>query len=488
MLDRRQEDRSALSGSAVRRRTWFLLAVLLVALSLRLGAAVFSPNLYFPDEIYQTREPAHRLAYGYGVVTWEYRDGARSLVFPGFLAAVMRGTDWMGSGSRGYLLGIDIVLSLLSLSVVWFGFAWGYLSGREGAAIVSTLACATWYEFIYFGSKGFNEIVAGDILLAGIYLAGKEVRCRSESRWWLLLTGVICGVVVALRVHLAPAVLVIAIYCCWKNWRRAVVPLAVGLAIPVLAAGFLDALTWSYPFQSYLVNFSYNVIQERSNAKPWYALIESLFLRTGPLPLLAAYGARRDQFLGAVALAILIPHSIIHHKEYRYIYPMLPLLVVLAAMGLTELAQGWNAKRKTPWPSPRVVAACVALFLVLSGTIASRFPFWHADAGNLVAFENLGRDPMLCGVAIPDGLWSYSGGYTYLHKNVPVFLIGDTPTLSSSGNTFDAIVWPNRLAEVPAAFTLRGCWRDACVYRRSGSCSAGNGEFEINGALRRTGR
>ena len=36
------------------------------------------------------REPAHRLAFGTGVITWEYIDGIRSWLLPSVIAAIMR--------------------------------------------------------------------------------------------------------------------------------------------------------------------------------------------------------------------------------------------------------------------------------------------------------------------------------------------------------------------------------------------------------------
>ena len=52
------------------------------------GALAF-PNVVWPDEIFQTLEQAHRLAFGYGIVPWEFRAGARSWLLPGLLAGAM---------------------------------------------------------------------------------------------------------------------------------------------------------------------------------------------------------------------------------------------------------------------------------------------------------------------------------------------------------------------------------------------------------------
>lgn len=83
--------------------TLLLSITILLALLLRVSVAFAFPNIFWPDEIFQTLEPAHRLSYGNGIVSWEFRIGTRSWVFPGVLAGVMRLTDWMGDGSSGYL-------------------------------------------------------------------------------------------------------------------------------------------------------------------------------------------------------------------------------------------------------------------------------------------------------------------------------------------------------------------------------------------------
>src|SRR5262249_1834727 len=102
----------------------YLLVFLAVALFLRLWIFHSLPSIYWADEIFQTQEPAHRLAFGPGVIPWEYRLGMRSWVLPGILALVMKATAWLGPGSSGYVFGVALFCSLLSLTAVWFAFAW----------------------------------------------------------------------------------------------------------------------------------------------------------------------------------------------------------------------------------------------------------------------------------------------------------------------------------------------------------------------------
>src|SRR5437868_7838218 len=145
-------------------------ALLLVALTLRIGLALAYPTLDWPDEVFQTTEPAHRLAFGNGVVTWEWREGTRNWMLPGLLAGIMRTTAWTGAGSSGYLRGITLILGALSLSVVWFAYQWGSREfGARGGMLIAII-CAAWYDLVYYGPKALNEVVAAHLLVAGLYL------------------------------------------------------------------------------------------------------------------------------------------------------------------------------------------------------------------------------------------------------------------------------------------------------------------------------
>ena len=67
-------------------RVW---AVLLLGLSLGVGSALrlwlstHDDGIFWPDEIYQSLEPAHWTVFGYGLVPWEFVSGARNWAFPG---------------------------------------------------------------------------------------------------------------------------------------------------------------------------------------------------------------------------------------------------------------------------------------------------------------------------------------------------------------------------------------------------------------------
>jgi len=470
---------------------------MLIGLFIRVGAAIRFPNAVHTDEILEMQEPAHHLAYGYGVVAWEWRQGARSWVFPAFLAGVMRATDWMGVGSAGYQTGIVIVLSLISLTTIWFGFAWGKRAAGMEAAILAAGACAIWYELVYFAPKALSEVVATDALLPGLYLGMYGERFQEKTR--MFLAGIFLGLAVSLRIQLAPAVAVAALYFCYANRRKRILPLAAGLLLPVVGFGLVDAVTWSHPFQSFLVYFrmhahelsaptlsSADAAQQRARFEPWYGYPRMLFANLGPLILLIILGIRRSPLLGWVALIHLVFHSFFHFGAARYLYPLTPLLITLAALGFMELRPALNARRKSPLSPRTIVAGGFACFALSSCILVPQLD-WSRWSGNLLAFDDLSRDSTLCGVGIYRIPWWTLGDYAHLHQNVPIILLGEVHEVEEQWSSFNAVLVPGTLADSSHTFTLAGCWDDICVYRRPGPCAPPRANSEINTVLRLNG-
>jgi len=459
-----------------------LLAFLLLGLFLRVGAALRFPTQFHADEIFQTQEPAHRLAYGYGVVTWEWRLGVRSWVYPAFLAGVMRATAWMGAGSTGYERGMVLVLSLLSLTTIWFGFAWAKRAGGIEAALIAAGACACWYELVYFSPKTLSEPLATNALLPGLYLGMYGEETGEKRR--LLLAGAFCGLAMSLRIQLAPAAGFALLYFCHPNWRRRIVPLAAGVLLPVLAFGLVDELVWAHPFHSY-INYIRADLAEGGRGygvQPWYWYLEMLCAHLGPLLFLIILGLRRSAFLGWVGLIILLTHNCFSHKEVRFLYPMVPLEITLAALGLMEVLPALNAHRKTPLSSRPIVLIGLT-FCVGSSCLLIRQFDWSRNSGALAAFDRLSQDSSLCGLGLYKVGWYDTGGYAHLHQNVPMLLFANASELDAEVRSVNAIVTYGNLPGKADGFKPAGCWAGVCVYLRQGPCTPPRLDNQINWML-----
>jgi hypothetical protein len=462
-----------------------LVAFFVIAMVLRVGVAIYSPSIEYPDEIFESLEPAHRLAYGYGVVSWEWTMGVRSWVFPAFLAGVMRATAWMGQGSRGYLDAIIVVLSLISLTTVWFGFAWCRRADSEPSALLAAGACAIWAPLIYFAPKAFNEVLAGNLFLPGLYLG--IYGGGSRARKWLFLAGLFCGLAMSLRIQLAPAAVFAVLYFCRSEWRSKVPPLLAGLLLPVAVFGLVDAFTWSYPFQSFFRYFWVNIVVGKSSfygIRPWYWYLSFLVKYLGPLLLLAVAGVRRSPLLGWVTLVIVATHSLIGHKEGRFLYPVIPILITLAALGFVEVAGYLRTHTRLHLPPRAIVAYGLLLFALCSAFVAAHFPRWHQASGGLISMDRLSTDPSVCGVGLYRIPWAWTGGYVHLHQNVPLILVLKDAQLEVQHLGFNALVAEGTPNVATKGFKPEGCWNGACLYRRSGPCISSLQYNEVNDLLR----
>lgn len=140
--------------------------IVVVSLLLRLYFALAFPNIHHPDEVFQYLEQAHRSVFGYGVIPWEYRDGIRSWVVPGFLAGIIKISSSLASSEpQMYLALVAAVLSVLSLSVVVIGFLWAYRTQGPLAGIITAVLCGVWFELIYFAPKPLTEAIAAHLLV-----------------------------------------------------------------------------------------------------------------------------------------------------------------------------------------------------------------------------------------------------------------------------------------------------------------------------------
>jgi len=443
-------------------------------------------NLAWPDEIFQTLEQGHRIAFGYGIIPWEFRDGVRSWFIPGILGAVMRAGDWLGGTPKSYLLAVDLLLALASLVPVAVAMAWAKRVALPHTWIAG-IACAVWFELVFFSGKALAEAFAGYAIAPALLFS--VIARESGSRRSLLLSGACWALVVGLRLHLAPAAAVAFVWVARKDlckWRDL---LASGACVMALF-GLLDWLTWSYPFQSFVLNFWRNIVKGKASffgESPSYEYVVSLLQTWGwasvPLLGLGFLAFRRCSLLWLTALAILVSHSAIAHKEYRFLAPMLVVMVISASLGLVELLRG---NRLLGW------AAC-AVWLVASADGARRFDWrtlaprpenfppssmWSFREGAIRAYEAMSADADVCGVASVGWGWAWTGGYTYLHRNVPIFEIGDGTSFRRYTASFNAMLGPNQGRAI-GPYVQQRCWQWLCLYKRTGGCEP-PGSYTMN--------
>jgi len=470
---------------------WRLPALLALALAVRVAALLAFPSINHPDEIFQLFEPAHRLAFGYGVKTWEFQDGIRSMVPPYVLAALFAVSEPVFGGPEGYLRFTGIVLAAISCLPVLFIWRMGERESRAHA-LVAGVAAATWFELVYFSFRPLTEALACDAILIALALAsslppldGEGGPTAGRHGWGggstpsdpasqghlphrgagsgesrvLFGLGLALALTVMLRLQLAPGAAFVALWVGRARIRSRWAPMILG-ATPVLVLfGAVDWLTWGAPFASYVRAVSVNLGQNKASvygASPWWWYLVFLFALwtpfVAPLLLFCIVRLRKSAVWIGFAVIEIAVHSLIGHKEYRFVFPAFAALVIPAALGATDLVERYGSRWATPAWRGAALAGCWAAMSLTLGDATKFRPVWEREHTAVTSEMWLAKQPGLCGVLFYDRMWLLTGGYAYLHRDVPIY----DPVYHVLLDRHDQMVWPQNLEQRRAA--ARRAW------------------------------
>ncbi len=379
-----------------------------------------------PDEVFQAYEPALRLAFGYGVSAWEWSVGLRNDVVPGLFAALLKAAHLVGVDdpwARRCVLAAPQCALTVAMLVSVFRFVERRLGAR--AATWSLPLVLSWLPWVWFGGRPMSESLSAALLVCA--LERLDADDATLGRRGAFGAGLFLGFAEVTRYGsaavIAPALVVLAVGRRWVTLRL----VCLGGALVALALGALDRVTWGVALEhphlggwwhSLIEYLRFNVFTGGSSkfgrAPPqWY--VGRLW--AAPVVVLALGRWRRaEALLRSVifvvpALVYFVAISVTEHKESRFLYPALLLLLVAAL----PFAVDWLARARGP---QRVAlgaawaAASVALALVAT-------PFDVEQRDLVWATVHAGRDARTTGLVIlNEGPWG-TGGSFFIGRDLP---------------------------------------------------------------------
>ncbi|CAH6718713.1 GPI mannosyltransferase 3 [[Candida] jaroonii] len=316
--------------------------VFAVVLAIRL-VNVFTLKTFFqPDEFYQSLEVAHRLIFGYGYETWEWKEGLRSSLHPliyavGYYLTRYLGENWVYVGPKV----INAVLAAIGETYMYI-FATRYSNNRQIGKITLMLSIFNPFNW-YVITRSFSNNL--EMILTCIALAYWPWRSRKPIYLSCFFAFLSC----IIRPTTAIIWLILGIYHLTGLKGQEIFKTSAILMVEL--SGLLGVETlcnykfygyWTFPLYNFI---QFNIIKKLSifyGSSPWHfhifqslPIILMIYL---PFFLHAVYKFKTyKQILGITCMGTITVFSMVSHKEFRFIYPLMPILLLITAQSVNFL-------------------------------------------------------------------------------------------------------------------------------------------------------
>jgi len=407
--------------------------VALIGLLIRIVVVFVSDRILHSDEIFQYLEQAHRLEFGYGIIPWEYRYGIRSWIIPKIIFGILHTLHILHFDDPDiYIPAIKISFCIVSISLIYSTYIITRNIASETAGRLAAVITCFWYELVYFANKVTPEILSSYCLvLAVAYFIIKRNMASN------ILLAFLLSLAAIFRFHYLPLVFILAILANFKQKKKEILVFVTVFALTIIAAGYIDNLTWGSFFASYYNNYLYNrvykVAELFGSSSPEY-FVKCLFYVSGGLFFISILISCIPSNISKTwlpllcILAIVLPHSLITHKEYRFIFAAIPFCIVLLSIVVTRFALNPKVIKYISQKNYFYFVVSFALLISINGfflklpyqgkvyekPIVSREP-------NLSAYLFINKEKNLTAILNTSAKWYRTGGYYYLHRNVPIY-------------------------------------------------------------------
>jgi hypothetical protein len=327
------------------RRFWNqhpLRSLLVIALAVRLVAVVYSKGYGMHDDHFGPIEQPFLIMHDITYWTDRGEPHGHSIVYPFVHYALFNGFEALGIRDPQTAMAlIRLLHALYSLLIVAYGFKTaGLLTTRETARRAGLLLAIFW-AFPFLSVRNLIEVVCIPPLMIGFYyalLSGEKLKNA-------LIAGLWFGLGFVFRYQTLALTGTVGLIFLFRREFKQTILLAGGFLITAIAIqGSADVFAWGYPFASFVAYLTYNMAHGQDyTTGPWYRYI---LLVAGalipPASLLFLYGFFRNwKKTLLIALPVLVffaLHSSFPNKQERFIFPVVPFILLLGYIGWEEFA------------------------------------------------------------------------------------------------------------------------------------------------------
>ncbi|XP_058451373.1 GPI mannosyltransferase 3 [Malaya genurostris] len=327
--------------------------ILLLFVALRIASVFIVRTWYVPDEYWQSLEVAHRLAFGYGHLTWEWTKGIRSYVYPALIAGIYKFLALIKLDCVELLVLLPRILqACLSAYSDYRFYVWSNRS-KWSAFVLAT----SWFWFYTASRTLANTLETSLTVIALSYFPWASA--ESTTFLWP----------VALSVFVRPTSAIPWIPLCLYHVKKSSHPvwelLLKRYLLIAFTIGSFSIAVDSFLHGSLIVSpyefLRFNIIKGIGSLygeHPWYWYFNvglPTVLGIGSIPFLFAcvetirhrqVYKERSILLAAIVFTLFI-YSLLQHKEFRFILQILPLCLYVSADHLSRWSR--KASGKLVW-------------------------------------------------------------------------------------------------------------------------------------------
>ncbi len=360
-----------LDKSFFKNKNIFVVAILIYVIT-----AINSKGYFHADEHFQIIEfseykMGHRTAQS---LPWEYKAKMRSAIQPGLAFVVQKSLSVLGNESPYTLtLILRLMTAVLALFVIRFFVKQTekFFTNERSKITYHLLSYFLW--FIPFVSVRFSS----ETWSALLFLLAMALFLRNRKETFLI--GIVLGFSFLFRFQIAFAIVGFGLWLIftqkekWIFYVQILLPflfiLCIGILIDNWFYGEFVFTPWHY--------FDLNILQDAASnfgKSPWYFYLQKLLLAPSlivgiplTIALIVLIVKQPKNLFIWIFFTFLIGHSIVAHKEMRFLFPMIYFFPILLIHGYLEI------KNHLPiWRPARAFFVLLALVNVLGLAVMSQ--------------------------------------------------------------------------------------------------------------------
>ncbi|NJN20061.1 MAG: hypothetical protein HC812_01155 [Leptolyngbya sp. RL_3_1] len=162
---------------------------------------------------------------------------------------------------------------------------------------------------------------------------------------------------------------------------------------------------------------------------------------------------RRVPFWGlwiSLLASILVVHSWIPNKQYRFVFAAVPICILLTAIAYVAHQTPRGKKSQRPGKLAWFLVAYSCLGILITTMLLSKHPV-------LQGYLFLSRQPQVAAVLDLKSEWYETGGYYYFHQAAPIYFRQDLAAIAPAayGEYVSNILCPHDQAVIPGFTTVK---------------------------------